>query len=212
MEETTRPRIGYVPLDAMDERMQEEMHRCAKEGTPRPESSAVRANAPNAFWAFADSWQALFHGGVCDHSIKELCRVYISRTVKCEFCGNQRSAKATTEGLLEQQYDELLNFESSARYDERQKAALAYAEAIAWRLDTDDALWARLHRHFSDAELVELGCFVALTFGQQSWIRLLGIDHHQYLPGTAASMAPGFETAEGAAKTKAAPDYWAKHG
>jgi alkylhydroperoxidase family enzyme len=208
MEETGRQRIGYVPLDAMDERMREEMRRCAREGTPRPESSAVRANAPNAFWAFADSWKALFHSGVCDHSIKELCRVYISRTVKCEFCGNQRSIKATTAGLREQQYDDLLNFESSERYDARQKAALAYAEAIAWRLDTDDAFWERLHSHFLEAELVELGCFVALTFGQQSWIRLLGIDHHQYMAETTASMAPGFETAESAAKTKASPDYW----
>jgi hypothetical protein len=29
-------RISYVPLEQMDERMQEEMHRCAREGTPRP--------------------------------------------------------------------------------------------------------------------------------------------------------------------------------
>ena len=107
--------ISYVPLEAMDERMQEEMHRCAHEGTPRPESSAVRAHAPNAFWAFADSWKALFHSGVCDHSVKELCRVYISRTVTCEFCGNQRSLKATAAGLQEQHYDELLNFEKSGR-------------------------------------------------------------------------------------------------
>lgn len=203
------PRISYVPLEQMDERMQQEMHRCAREGTPRPESSAVRAHAPNAFWAFADSWQALFHSGVCDHAIKELCRVYISRTVKCEFCGNQRSAKATTAGLVEAQYDDLLNFESSERYDERQKAALAYAEAIAWRLDTDDAFWARMHAHFSEAELVELGCCIALTYGQQSWIRLLDIDHHQYLPGTAAAMAPGFEDAQALAASKAAPGYWA---
>jgi alkylhydroperoxidase family enzyme len=209
MEETATQRIGYVPLEAMDERMREEMHRCAREGTPRPESSAVRAHAPNAFWAFADSWKAIFHSGVCDHSIKELCRVYISRTVKCEFCGNQRSIKATTAGLREQQYDDLLNFESSTKYDERQKAALAYAEAIAWRLETDDAFWERLHGHFSDAELVELGCFVALTFGQQSWIRLLGIDHHQYMAETTASMAPGFESAEAAAKTRASAAYWA---
>jgi hypothetical protein len=40
---------------------------------------------------------------------------------------------------------------------------------------------------------VELGCFVGLTLGQQSWIRLLNIDHHQVMPGTNASMAPGFE-------------------
>ncbi|MEV0381634.1 carboxymuconolactone decarboxylase family protein [Nonomuraea sp. NPDC050643] len=202
-------RISYVPLESMDEVMRQEMHRCAREGTPRPESSAVRAHAPNAFWAFADSWKALFYDGVCDHAIKELCRVYISRTVKCEFCGNQRSVRASGQGLLERQYDELLNFESSPRYDERQRAALSYAEAIAWRLDTGDAFWERLHRHFSEAELVELGCFVALTFGQQSWIRLLGIDHHEYLAGTSAAMAPGFESAESAAATKAGDGYWA---
>ncbi len=203
------PRISYVPMESMDERMQAEMHRCAREGTPRPESSAVRAHAPHAFWAFADSWKAVFHSGVLDHSVKELCRVYVSRTVNCEFCGNQRSIKATTAGLVEQQYDELLNFESSDRYDDRQKAALAYTEAIAWRLDVDDAFWERLHAHFTEPELVELGCFVALTYGQQSWIRLLGIDHHQYLAGTDASMAPGFEDAQALAKSKASADYWA---
>jgi alkylhydroperoxidase family enzyme len=205
-----RPHISYVPLEKMDEAMQEEMHRCAREGTPRPESSAVRAHAPNAFWAFADTWKALFHSGVCDHAIKELCRVYISRTVKCEFCGNQRSIKAAKAGLEEMQYDDLLNFERSEKYDERQKAALAYAEAIAWGMpDDEEAFWDRLHRHFSEPELVELGCCIALTFGQQSWIRLLGIEHHQYLAGTDASMAPGFRTAEELAETKASPDYWA---
>jgi alkylhydroperoxidase family enzyme len=209
MTEKIQQRISYVPLENMDERMQEEMHRCAREGTPRPETSAVRAHAPNAFWAFADSWKAIFYNGVCDHAIKDLCRVYISRTVKCEFCGNQRSQKATTAGLLEQQYDDLLNFESSSLYDERQKAALAYTEAIAWRLDPDDAFWERLNSHFSEAELVELGCFVGLTFGQQSWIRLLGIDHHQYLAGSAASMAPGYENAEEVAARKSDEKYWA---
>lgn len=207
--EMPRPYISYVPLERMDERMREEMLRCAREGTPRPESSAVRAHAPNAFWAFADSWKAIFHNGVCDHAIKDLCRVYISRSVRCEFCGNQRSEKARAAGVEEAQYDELLNFESSDRYDERQKAALAYARAIAWGEEDLDGLWKRLHAHFSEPELVELGCFIALTFGQQSWIRLLGIDHHQYMAGTSASLAPGFRTPEEMARTKASADYWA---
>jgi hypothetical protein len=141
--------------------------------------------------------------------IKDLCRVYISRTVNGEFCGNQRSVKARTAGLAEAQYDELLDFESSTTYDDGQKAALSYAEAIAWRLQTDDAFWDRLHRHFSEAELVELGCCIALTYGQQSRIRLLGIDHHQYLAGTDASMAPGMGTPEELAASKADPHYWA---
>jgi hypothetical protein len=58
---------------------------------------------------------------------------------------------------------------------------------------------------------VELGYFIALTFGQQSWLRLLDIDHHQVLAGTSASLAPGFETAEAMAATKESGEYWAKH-
>jgi alkylhydroperoxidase family enzyme len=205
-------RISYVPLEAMDDAMRAEMERCAREGTPRPESSAVRAHVPAAFWFFANSWRDLFHNGVCDHAIKELCRVYVSRTVKCEYCGNQRSEQGRQKGLQEAQYDDLLNFETSERFDERQRAALAYAEAIAWRLETDDAFWDRMHAHFSEPELVELGCAIGLTLGQQSWLRLLNIDHHEIMAGTSASMAPGFETREELERSKASAEYWAGRG
>jgi len=206
-----KQRISYVdPAAIKDSAMLEELDRCQREGTPRPESSAVRAHVPACFWSFANSWHDIFKNGVCDHAIKELCRVYVSRSINCEYCGNQRSLKAAKAGLEEAQYDELLNFEKSTNYDDRQKAALAYAEAITWRLDTDDALWERLHKHFSEPELVELGCFVALTMGQQSWLRLLNIEHHQVLAGTSGGMAPGFETADALAKSKASAEYWAK--
>jgi alkylhydroperoxidase family enzyme len=204
------PRISYVPYEDMTAEMQAEMDRCAREGTPRPESTAVRAHVPAAFWFFANSWRDLFRNGVVEHSLKELCRVYISRSVKCEYCGNQRSVKGATQGLQEGQYDELLNFESADAFDDRQKAALAYAEAIAWHLDTDDAFWERMYAHFSEPELVELGCMIGLTLGQQSWLRMLDIDHHEVLPGTDASMAPGFETREALETTKARGDYWAR--
>ena len=207
---TNRPqRIPYFPLEKMDEKMLAEMERCATMGTPRPESSAIRAHSKAAFWFFADSWAALFHAGVVDHSIKELCRLYVSRSVKCEYCGNQRSIKAKDQGISEGKVDELMNFEKSDAYDTRQRAALSYAEAITWRLDPDDAFWDRLHENFSDEELVELGCFITLTMGQQSWLRLLNIDHHQLMTGTDASMAPGFEDAQALLASKNDTNYWA---
>ncbi len=206
-----KQRISYVRLEDMDPAMRQEMERCQREGTPRPESSAIRAHVPACFWFFANSWRDIYRNGILDHAIKELCRLYVSRSVQCEYCGNQRSVKATNAGTIkEEQVLDLLNFEKSTRYDDRQKAALAYAEAICWHLETDDAFWARLNRHFSEAELVELGCMIGLTLGQQSWLRLLNIEHHQVMPGTSASMAPGFEDEARLERSKSSSEYWAK--
>ena len=206
------PHISYVdPATVKDAKMLAEFDRCAREGTPRPESQAIRAHVPAVFWSFANSWRDVFKNGVADHDIKGLCRVYVSRSVKCEYCGNQRSMKAVSQGLVEDDYRDLINFESSQHYDERQKAALSYAEAITWDLPVDDVFWARLKQHFSEPELVEIGYFVALTMGQQRWLRTLNIDHHQIMAGTDASMAPGFESAETSASAKQSEDYWARH-
>jgi alkylhydroperoxidase family enzyme len=203
-------RISYVePSSITDAAMLAELDRCRREGTPRPESQAVRAHVPAVFWAFANSWRDVFKNGVADHAIKELCRLYVSRSVKCEYCGNQRSMKAATQGIVEDDYLDLLNFEKSTRYSDTQKAALAWAEAITWDLAVDDKLWKRLHEHFSEPELVEIGFFIALTMGQQRWLRTLDIEHHQVLAGTDASMAPGFETEAALKRSKMDPNYWA---
>jgi len=205
-----KQRISYIPLDKMDDAMRAEMGRCQREGTPRPESSAVRAHVPACFWFFANSWNDIFRNGILDHGIKELCRLYVSRSVQCEYCGNQRSVKATKSGaVIEDQVNDLINFESSTRYNERQKAALSYAEAITWHLNPDDAFWDRLYKQLTEAELVELGCMIGLTLGQQSWLRLLNIEHHQVLAGTDASMAPGYEDAQRLAAEKTRAEYWA---
>ena len=71
----------------------------------------IRDSVPAAFWSFAETWGSVFHQGVMDHSIKELCRVYVSRSVKCEYCGNQRSVKSAQAGLVEADYRDLLDFE-----------------------------------------------------------------------------------------------------
>ena len=206
-----KQRISYVdPANVTDDAMLAEFDRCRRIGTPRPESQAIRAHVPAAFWSFAKTWNDVFHEGVCDHAIKELCRVYVSHSVKYEFCGNQRSIQSAQQGLVEEDYRDLLNFESSTRYDDRQKAALAYTEAIVWDLETGDDLWERLYGHYSEPEIVEMGYFVAITMGQQRWLRTLNIDHHQILAGTDGSMAPGTKTAEALAATRASGDYWAK--
>ena len=86
----------------------------------------------------------------------------------------------------------MLHFADSDEFSEREKVALTYTSAIVWEASlADDALWQKLHEHFSDAELVELGFFIGLTLGQQRWIKTLGIGHREILADTEGGLAPG---------------------
>jgi hypothetical protein len=54
----------------------------------------------------------------------------------------------------------------------------------------DDALWARLNAQFSEPEIVELGAFVALTFGQQRVIKTWGVGHNELPAEAGAGLGP----------------------
>jgi hypothetical protein len=68
---------------------------------------------------------------------------------------------------------------------------LRYTDAICWDPDSaDDELWAQLHQHFSDAELVELGSFVGYIAGGQRWVKTLGIANGEFMAETAVGLSP----------------------
>jgi len=80
------PRIPYVDPNAVsDPEIRAYLERARKEGTPRPESQAVRAHNPNVIRAFSQAWELTFRNGVVDHALKELCRVYVSKSIDCEY-------------------------------------------------------------------------------------------------------------------------------
>jgi alkylhydroperoxidase family enzyme len=106
----------------------------------------------------------------------------------------QRSVRSGSGSIPEAKYARLLHFEESGDFTEREKVALTYTSAIIWNANlADDALWERLHRNFTDPELVELGFFIGLTLGQQRWIKTLGIGHNEFLAGTQGDLARSVE-------------------
>jgi hypothetical protein len=58
----------------------------------------------------------------------------------------------------------------------------------------DDEVWAKLREHFTEAQIVELGSFIAVTFGQQRLIKTWHVGHGE-LPGE-----PGAGLAAGTAR------------
>ncbi len=79
-------RIPYVDFSSVaDSEIRGYLDRARREGTPRPESQAVRAHNPNVIRAFSEAWDLTFRNGVVDHALKELCRVYVSKSIDCEY-------------------------------------------------------------------------------------------------------------------------------
>jgi hypothetical protein len=80
------PRIPYRDPEAIDDgEIKGYLDQARREGTPRPESQAIRAHNPNVIRAFSQAWDLTFRKGVLDHQLKELCRVYVSKSIECEY-------------------------------------------------------------------------------------------------------------------------------
>jgi hypothetical protein len=114
---------------------------------------AIRARAPHVLSVYQETRETVLEAGIVERELKELCARFLAED------------------------DEVVaSMDDPERYDERQRAALAWADAIAWdSTRADDVLWRRLHDAFTEPELVELGYSIAITLGQQHWLATLGV-------------------------------------
>ena len=79
-------RISYVDLAAIDDpELVSDMEHSRLYGTPRPETQAIRFHVPAVAKAFMRPWKTIFREGIVEHPLKELCRVYVSKTIACDY-------------------------------------------------------------------------------------------------------------------------------
>ena len=114
---------------------------------------AIRARVSDVLKVYDETRSTVLEAGIVDQRLKELCAAYLAESD-----------------------DEVMAFETSERFTDREKSALSWAHAVAWDSDrADAALWERLHEHFSEPQLVELGYFIAFVLGQFHWLRTVGV-------------------------------------
>ena len=117
---------------------------------PVDPGDAVRARVPDVLLSHRENVAAALGDGLVERALKERCARFLA--------GDEPLAVA------------------AERCTDRERAALAWTDAMAAGADgSDDDLWDALHRHFSDAELVELGYAIAFTLGQQRWLATLDL-------------------------------------
>jgi alkylhydroperoxidase family enzyme len=102
----------------------------------------------------------------------------------------QRSTRDGRQTVQEGKLSELDNYETSPLFTERERVALRYADAITWDPNrADAAMWADLHSHFTEPELVEMGQCIAMHAGEQRWIYTLHIRHGEFMGDTVAGLS-----------------------
>jgi AhpD family alkylhydroperoxidase len=137
---------------------------------------------PRAFLAMSAMYRALDRKtSPLEPALRSLVQVRVSQINGCAFCTDLNAFLGRGRGLAGAKLGELANFESSPAFDEREKAALAYAEA-ATRSDrsVDEALIARLRRHFEEQAIVELAALIAFQNMSSKFNAALGVPAHGF--------------------------------
>ncbi|MCG3202106.1 MAG: hypothetical protein NFCOHLIN_01985 [Gammaproteobacteria bacterium] len=126
--------------------------------------------APEALAAMLGLDGYVRHCGL-PRKLVELVRMRASQINGCAYCLDMHSKDARAIGETEQRLYVLSGWREAPFYDERERAALEWTEAITRIADygVPDELYARVRRQFSEKEIVDLTLAVIVING---WNRL----------------------------------------
>ena len=127
------------------------------------DAALLWARVPKLFLAVASLYGVLDRkGSPLDPALRSLLTVRVSQINHCRFCVDINGATLLRRGVGEDKLWALEDWRTSNLFDARERAALAFAEAMT-RSDreVDDDLMARLKQHFDDDAVIELSALIA---------------------------------------------------
>lgn len=116
-----------------------------------------RKAAPDAFKAMLDLEAGVQRSGL-EPSLIELVKMRVSQINGCAYCLDMHSKDARAAGETEQRLYLLPAWREAPFYSARERAALAWAEAVTRLADGEapDELYAQLREQFDEKGMVEL--------------------------------------------------------
>jgi AhpD family alkylhydroperoxidase len=132
----------------------------------QPRLDFYRAS-PEAILAMRGLEARIQQGGI-EQSLQELVRLRASQINGCAYCVDLHSSDARKAGERERRLATVALWRETQFFSERERAALAWTEALTLVADTQQvpgAIWQAVKPHFSDAEIVELTLLVVAING-----------------------------------------------
>jgi AhpD family alkylhydroperoxidase len=128
--------------------------------------------------ALMESWFDITRAAAgLDARLAELVKIRVSQINGCAHCLNLHTKTARSLGESDQRLDVLASWREAPCFDDRERAALGWAEALT-RMPHEDgieAAFARVAGEFSDAELVRLTIVINVINGWNRIARGFGV-------------------------------------
>lgn len=142
------------------------------------EPTRLWARTPKVFLAEALLYAALERrASPIEPALRALVMVRVSQINWCAFCVDINSATVLQRGVDQGKLMALVDFEASPLFSEREKAALAYAEAVTYtNHQPTPEHFARLRRYFDDDAIIELTGLIAFQNLSSKFNAALGIE------------------------------------
>jgi alkylhydroperoxidase family enzyme len=162
--------------DIHDPELRELIRRCESLGVPDTLFPCILARVPAYAKALLRALLLSHTEGNVDHRLKEIIRVQLARTAGDPYFAGLRSGRALAAGLDENAIEAgAVKFESDPRFTPAEKWALRYAREMYLNPEKiDGAFYAEGKKHFTEAQIMELGAFIAFHYGMQAFARTLG--------------------------------------
>ena len=127
------------------------------------ESARLWGRLPRAFLFLTLLYRAIDRKrSPIEPGLRSLVQVRVSQINWCAFCVDLNGAAALERHVSAEKLAALERFEASPLFSDREKAALAYAEAATDpHKRAGDACLARLRTHFEEQAIVELAALIA---------------------------------------------------
>ncbi len=107
--------------------------------------------------------QDVVNTGGLEPSLKDLVVLRASQLNNCAFCIDMHTKDARAAGETEERLYILQAWREVTNYTERERAALAWTEAVTWLHEghVSDAVYDEARKHFSEEELAKLTLVIA---------------------------------------------------
>jgi AhpD family alkylhydroperoxidase len=158
-------RVSKLPIELWDPELRQMTD--ADHGTPLEQlMGGIMAHQPELSKAMNVFAGTMFARSTLPRRMLELVRLRVAFHNQCRSCMAIRYQSAVDDGLDEGAVCSLEKPFEAQDLSEREKAAIAYADISSTNhFAINDETFAALRQHFSEAEIVELGMFVAYFIG-----------------------------------------------